>query len=95
MVAAVTIDGYQAPWTRGTFAPGPAYPRYRELFEAEAHARMALERMRTAGLDTALCEQAWTSHKRTLNELELVLSGKAIHDARLVGDGVIEFVMDE
>jgi len=56
---------------------------------------MALERMRTAGLDTALCEQAWTSHKRTLNELELVLSGKAIHDARLVGDGVIEFVMDE
>lgn len=95
MVAAVTIDGYEAPWTRGTFAPGPAYPRYRDFFEAEAHARMALERMRMAGLDTAIFEKTWASHKRALNELELVLSGKAIHDARLVGDGVIEFVMDE
>lgn len=93
MVAAVTIAGYQAPWTHGEFAPGPAYPRYRELFEAEAHVRHALGKARERGEATDALETELAEHQRRLNELELVLSGKVIRDPRLTGEGRIEFLM--
>ena len=93
VVAAVTIAGYDAPWTRGEFAPGPAYHRYRELFEAEALARRELERARDGGEDTQALELQLAEHQRRLNELELVLSGRVIRDPRLTGEGRIEFLM--
>ena len=92
-MAAVTIAGYDAPWTRGEFSPGPAYPRYRELFEAEAHARHALAKAQARGEATATLEADHREHQRKLNELELVLSGKVIRDPRLTGQGRIEFLM--
>jgi hypothetical protein len=95
VVAALTINGFDAPWTLADFAPGPAYPRYRDIFEAEAHARHRLEDAQASGGASEELEKIWDAMRSSLNALELVLSGKAIRDARLLGDGKIQFVMSD